>query len=110
MQGVYAWTFEVAYTGRKDFSIGLEMSDGRLKQKDLPDTFGAVAISGLPQVGVATLPFVRPVFDLATNPLSEWRLIFPLALAPVTIIEVQKLVRAALGGKQGLRSEAVPAA
>jgi P-type Ca2+ transporter type 2C len=66
-----------------------------------PYLFGAVAISALLQIGVATLPFVRPVFDLTTNPLSEWKLIFPLALAPVTIIEVRKLVRAAWARKAG---------
>ena len=64
-----------------------------------PYLFGAIAISGLLQIGVVTLPFVRPVFDLTTNPLREWRLIFPLALAPVTVIEVPKLVRAAWARK-----------
>jgi Ca2+-transporting ATPase len=66
-----------------------------------PYLFGAVAISALLQIGVVTLPFVRPVFDLTTNPLSEWKLIFPLALAPVTIIELLKLARAAWARKAG---------
>ena len=64
-----------------------------------PYLFGAIAISGLLQLGVATLPFARPVFDLTTNPLREWGLIFPLALTPVTVIEVRKLVRAAWARK-----------
>ena len=44
-----------------------------------PYLFGAVAVSGLLQLGVVTLPFARPVFDIATNPLREWVLILFLA-------------------------------
>ena len=60
-----------------------------------PYLFGAIAISGLLQLGVVTLPFARPVFDMTTNPLQEWVLVFFLALTPVTVIEVLKLLRAA---------------
>ena len=64
-----------------------------------PYLFGAIAVSGLLQLGVVTLPFARPVFDVTTHPLREWLLILPLALTPVTIIEVPKLLRAAWARK-----------
>ncbi len=57
---------------------------------------GAIVISGLLQLSVVTLPFAQPVFQVTTHPLREWLLVFLLALTPVTIIEVGKLLRAAL--------------
>jgi Ca2+-transporting ATPase len=58
-----------------------------------PYLFGAVAISGLLQVSVVLVPFVRPVFETVAHPLWEWMLLFVLALTPVTVIELTKLVR-----------------
>lgn len=61
-----------------------------------PHLFGAIVVSGLLQLSAVTLPFAQPVFEVATHLWSEWLLIGVLSLTPVTIIEVIKLVRAAL--------------
>jgi len=55
--------------------------------------FGAIAVSALLQLSAVTLPFARPVFEVAGHPMAEWVLILALALAPVTIIEVWKLIK-----------------
>ncbi len=59
-----------------------------------PYLFAAIAISALLQLSVLTLPFAQPVFEVATHLGREWILLFALALAPVTVIEVWKLIRA----------------
>jgi Ca2+-transporting ATPase len=50
-------------------------------------------VSALLQVGLVALPPLRPLFE--TVPLSgtEWGIVLGLALAPVTIVEVAKLLR-----------------
>lgn len=60
-----------------------------------PHLFGAVLISGLLQLSVATLPFAQRVFETSSELRGEWFLILGLSLAPVTMIEIGKLVRAA---------------
>ena len=59
-----------------------------------PYLFGAIAVSALLQFGVVTLPFMQAVFGATDRLTWEWGLILSLALTPVTIIEVAKLVRA----------------
>jgi Ca2+-transporting ATPase len=59
-----------------------------------PHLLGAIGISGLLQLSVVTLPFAQPVFGITAHPSWEWLLVFLLALTPVTIIEVGKLLRA----------------
>ena len=61
-----------------------------------PHLFWAIAVSGLLQLSVVTLPFAQPVFEVATHLGWEWALVFGLALAPVTIVEATKIVRAFL--------------
>src|SRR5262249_52399944 len=68
-----------------------------------PYLFGAVAVSGLLQLSVVTLPFAQPLFEAAGHLSWEWGLIAVLALTPVTLIEVTKLAVAALRGR-GLRA------
>jgi Ca2+-transporting ATPase len=58
-----------------------------------PALLGAIALSGLLQLSVVTLPFARPVFDTAANFRWEWGLLALLALTPVTVVEVGKLIR-----------------
>jgi len=48
------------------------------------------------QFSVVVVPFARPVFEVTSHPIQEWLLIFVLALAPVSIVEVGKLVLAAI--------------
>jgi Ca2+-transporting ATPase len=60
-----------------------------------PHLLAAIAISGVLQAAVVMLPFARPVFDVAQPPDTYgWLLIAGLSLAPVTIVEVAKLVLA----------------
>jgi Ca2+-transporting ATPase len=60
-----------------------------------PHLFGAIAISGLLQLAVVTIPFAQPIFQVNRHLGWEWLLVVGLSLMPVTIIEVVKLVRAA---------------
>lgn len=61
-----------------------------------PALLGAVAVSCLLQLSVITLPFARPVFETAGHFAWEWVLLGLLTLAPVTVIEVIKLIRGRL--------------
>ncbi len=55
--------------------------------------FAAVAISGLLQVGIITLPFTRVIFEATIHTPMEWGMLLTLALTPVTVIELVKLGR-----------------
>ncbi len=55
--------------------------------------FGAIAASALLQAAVVTLPLARSVFDVPVHPGGDWLFILPLALAPVTVVELGKLLR-----------------
>jgi hypothetical protein len=48
---------------------------------------------------VVTVPFLRPVFELPSAPGQNWWHILPLALLPVTAIELTKLILAFLAGR-----------
>jgi Ca2+-transporting ATPase len=61
-----------------------------------PYLFGAIAASTLLQFVVVTLPLTHPVFDIPAHPGGDWLYILPLALVPVTVVEVAKLVAAAV--------------
>ena len=57
----------------------------------------AIAFSALLQVLVVTIPALRPLFKVTPlTSVSQWLMIGVLAAAPVTVIEVAKLVRARL--------------
>ena len=56
----------------------------------------AIALSGLLQLSVVTLPFARPVFDTAAHFGWEWALLGVLALTPVTVVELAKLASSRL--------------
>ena len=58
-----------------------------------PFLLGAIAISVLLQLSVMTLPWAQPVFEVATHLTWEWVPLALLSLAPVTVIEIVKLVR-----------------
>jgi Ca2+-transporting ATPase len=57
-----------------------------------PYLLGAITLSALLQLGVVSIPFVRPVFEAAPLSLSHWLLVLGLALAPVTVVEVGKVL------------------
>jgi len=57
----------------------------------------AVALSALLQVAVVTLPPTQPVFEVAAHPGGDWPLVLGLAVIPLAVIEVAKLVVAGSG-------------
>jgi hypothetical protein len=59
-----------------------------------PYQLAAIATSVMLQVGTETVPGVRRVFGIDELPTWNWWLIIAIALAPVTIVEVTKLIRA----------------
>ena len=74
----------------------LDAAAGPMPQLGLlsnPYLLGAIAISGLLQLSVITLPFAQRVFETATHPAWEWELVLLLSLTPVTIVELIKVVR-----------------
>jgi Ca2+-transporting ATPase len=70
-----------------------------------PYLFGAIAGSSLLQFAVVTLPLAHPVFDIPGHPGGDWLSILPLALVPVTLVEVAKLARAASRARKRWRAE-----
>jgi Ca2+-transporting ATPase len=66
-----------------------------------PWLLGAIAISTLLQLTVVTLPFLQPMFKVDSTGFTwQWLMIVTLALAPVSFIEVTKLVRALIQWKR----------
>ncbi|MFO0909933.1 MAG: cation-translocating P-type ATPase [Isosphaeraceae bacterium] len=61
-----------------------------------PYLLGAIATSALLQVSITTWPVARSVFNVMAHEPQEWLLVLGLALTPVTLIELGKLVRSAL--------------
>ena len=77
------------------FSLGCRSTRYTMPQLGLfsnPKLFGAIAISCLLQFAVVMLPFMHPVFDVPEQLSWDWFLIIGLALAPVTIVELGKLL------------------
>jgi len=57
-----------------------------------PQLVAAIVVSGLLQLSVVTLPFARPIFEVASDlSLRHWGLVLGLALIPVSLIETTKL-------------------
>jgi len=59
-----------------------------------PHLAGAIAISGLLQVAVIAVPFVRPVLKTVEHPAWEWALVAGLSAAPLVVVEGLKWLRA----------------
>jgi Ca2+-transporting ATPase len=57
-----------------------------------PHLLIAILFSSLLQLGVVLVPIARPVFEVTSEPGSEWLLVFLCALMPVTIVEIGKLL------------------
>jgi Ca2+-transporting ATPase len=76
-----------------------------------PHLLGAILVSGLLQLSAVTLPFSHGVFGTASHPVWEWAVVFGLALVPVTVIEVTKVVLATVASLSAGRAPApAPAA
>jgi hypothetical protein len=61
-------------------------------------------VTGLLQIGVVSVPFARRVFGESGHSAWEWATIAVLALVPVTLIEITKLVRSRLVGSNAARA------
>jgi Ca2+-transporting ATPase len=57
-----------------------------------PALLGAVAVSALLQLSLVMLPYARSVFETVGHFGWEWGILFGLALIPISVIELQKLV------------------
>jgi P-type Ca2+ transporter type 2C len=68
----------------------------------------AIAGTALLQAGVVAMPFTRSALSLAAHPLRGWAATALLALLPVTIIEVTKLIQAALARRPARADAGVP--
>jgi Ca2+-transporting ATPase len=83
------------------FSFGCRSERYTLPQLGLlsnPWLLGALAASALLQFAALTVPFLQPIFKVAPVPFAwEWGLIALLAMTPVTVVEVSKLLRARAG-------------
>ena len=53
----------------------------------------AVAASFALQVGILTIPVIRPIFKIAPLPIEDWELMAAMALLPLTVVEVMKWVK-----------------
>jgi Ca2+-transporting ATPase len=86
--------FCVLAFGQLSFSFACRSDEKTLPELGLFTNrylLGAIALSALLQLAVVMVPFLRPIFAVPTSPGSQWLIIIPLALAPVTIVEVAKL-------------------
>jgi Ca2+-transporting ATPase len=62
-----------------------------------PWLLGAIAVSALLQLVVLTVPLAQPLFKVAPVAFGwQWLIIAALALTPLSIVEVTKLVRSAV--------------
>lgn len=90
-------TFCVTSFSQLFFAIGCRSQRFTMPELGLftnPQLFGAIVISGLLQLSAVMLPFTQSIFKVTATLTWEWVLIATLALTPVTIIEVVKIVRA----------------
>jgi Ca2+-transporting ATPase len=83
------------------FSFGCRSERYTLPQLGLlsnPWLLGAIAASGLLQLAPLTVPFLQPIFKVAPVAFVwEWGMMALLAMTPVTVVELAKLMRASAG-------------
>ena len=94
------------------FSIGCRSPRRTMLELGLfsnPYLLAAIVASVVLQVGTITVPGVRRVFGVDELPTWDWGLIIAIALAPVTIVELTKLLRAWLTGRSTNRQRRIGA-
>ena len=67
-----------------------------------------MVIAGLLQFGAVAVPFARPFFEVARPLGADWLLVAALAVAPVTLVEAAKIVRALASRGRAGRSGVEP--
>jgi len=89
------FTFCVAAFAQLFFAIGCRsdrvtaIAQGFFRN---PWLLGAIVISALLQVTVVMLPFAQPVFEVGSTLGRDWITVILLALIPVTVIEIVKVL------------------
>jgi Ca2+-transporting ATPase len=58
-----------------------------------PHLLAAIGVSALLQLSVVTMPFARSVFESVEHFAGEWFLLIGLALTPLIVMELAKLLR-----------------
>jgi Ca2+-transporting ATPase len=58
-----------------------------------PALLAAIAVSGLLQVAVVTIPTAQPFFAVTAHPAFDWIEVLAVSLVPVTVVEVAKWFR-----------------
>ena len=89
-------TFCVAAFSQLFFAVGCRSDRAVAPARGFfanPALLAAIMISALLQVAVVSLPMTRGVFEVTDGLLAAWPTIIGLALIPVTVIELTKLVR-----------------
>ncbi|MFM9024896.1 MAG: cation-translocating P-type ATPase, partial [Planctomycetaceae bacterium] len=89
-------TFCVAAFAQLCFAIGCRSERRTAPELDFlgnPWLLAAIAVSGLLQVAVVTVPYTQPVFEVTAHPGPDWVVVLGLALVPVTVVEVAKWFR-----------------
>jgi len=61
-----------------------------------PHLLAAIVVSALLQLGAVTLPFMQPLLEVSTGLSPGWLLILGLSVAPVSIVEIGKMMLAAV--------------
>lgn len=81
------------------FSLACRSDRRTLPQLGLftnPHLLAAIVASGLMQFGVVMLPFAQGIFEVGSNPGWDWFVVLGLALVPVSVVEMSKLVLASV--------------
>lgn len=93
-----AMTFYITTFAQLFFSFACRSQRYTLPQLGVltnPFLLAAIAISGLLQMSLLWFPLTRDVFFKTAPPFgSDWFVIFVLALVPVSLVEITKIIRA----------------
>ena len=90
-------TFAISAFAQLFFAIGCRSSRSTMPELGLfsnPWLFAAISASAALQVMIMVVPFTQKVFGVSDHLTWEWLLILTLALTPVTLIELFKLIAA----------------
>ena len=100
-----AMTFYVTTFAQLFFSFACRSSRYTLPQLGVftnPYLFAAIAISGILQMSLLWLPLTRHVFfKTAPQFAFDWLVIFLLALIPVSVVEITKIIRGQMWPRRG---------
>jgi Ca2+-transporting ATPase len=96
-------TFCVAAFAQLFFAIGCRSDRLTAPALDFlgnPALLAAIAVSGLLQVAVVTIPTAQPFFAVTAHPAFDWIEVLAVSLVPVTVVEVAKWFRRRPGGSR----------